>query len=229
MGILLYGDPHGEFQPLIDAVEQHAPKAVILLGDLQPSQPLEIELAPLLDRTEVWFIHGNHDTDSERDYEYVFESGLRDRNLDGRVVEIAGYRVAGLGGVFRGKVWMPPAEPVRYSAEEYVAHMGRGNRWRGGLPLKQRSTIFPATYESLKSQRADLLVTHEAPSCNRYGFAPIDELARGMGVKRSFHGHQHVTSDYRAERDSLGFEAYGVGLRGLSNQDGLTLRKGDMD
>lgn len=227
MEILLYGDPHGDFRPLIDAVEQHAPKAVILLGDLQPARPLDIELETILADTGVWFIHGNHDTDSEQDYDNVFESGLRDRNLDGRVVEIAGHRVAGLGGVFRGKVWLPPAEPVHHSANDYVAHMGKGNRWRGGLPLKQRSTIFPATYEALKHQKADLLVTHEAPGCHAFGFAPLDVLARTMGVKRLFHGHQHETRDYQSHRDVLGFSAFGVGQRGLRDQDGAVIRLGD--
>ena len=46
-------------------VQEHQPAAVILLGDLQAKRPLEVELAPILDKTEVWFIHGNHDTDDE--------------------------------------------------------------------------------------------------------------------------------------------------------------------
>jgi hypothetical protein len=33
----------------------------------------EVELAPILSSTEVWFIHGNHDTDSDADH----KKGLR--------------------------------------------------------------------------------------------------------------------------------------------------------
>jgi cytosine/adenosine deaminase-related metal-dependent hydrolase len=56
---------------------------------------------------------------------------------------------------------------------------------------------------ALSKLRADILVTHEAPSCHPYGFAAIDALARAMGVVRSFHGHQHDDqSDAYAKYDS---------------------------
>lgn len=58
------GDTHGEFQHVIDAVKLHRPVAIIFLGDLQAKRPLEVELEEIIDLTEVWFIHGNHDTDS---------------------------------------------------------------------------------------------------------------------------------------------------------------------
>jgi hypothetical protein len=95
--LMFFGDPHGDFDPVIAAVERYRPEAIVLLGDLQPRQPLHIELQPILDRTEVWFIHGNHDTDSDADYDHLWGSELADRNLHGRVVSIAGYRMAGLG------------------------------------------------------------------------------------------------------------------------------------
>jgi hypothetical protein len=91
-------------------VGQDRPAAVVFLGDLQAQRPLEIELASILGMTEVWYIHGNHDTDSEADYDNLFGSALADRNLHGRVVEIDGLRIAGLGGIFRGQVWAPPGE-----------------------------------------------------------------------------------------------------------------------
>ena len=220
--ILFCGDPHGHFGHIIEAVQEHQPAAVILLGDLQAQRPLEVELAPILDKTEVWFIHGNHDTDSEADHDHLFGSALADRNLHGRVVEIAGLRIAGLGGVFRGKVWAPPAPATFENPKQYLAHCGKGNFWRGDLPLKHRSTIFPVDYERLQKQRADILVTHEAPSSHPHGFAAIDELARRLGVSTSFHGHHHDQLDYRLERARLGFEAFGVGFRGIIDQDGQT-------
>ena len=106
--ILFCGDLHGQFGHVIEAVLVRQPAAVILLGDLQAQNPLEVELAPILGHTEIWFIHGNHDTDSDADHDNLFDSALADRNLHGRVVEIAGVRIAGLGGVFRGQVWSPP-------------------------------------------------------------------------------------------------------------------------
>jgi predicted phosphodiesterase len=116
--IWLCGDVHGRFDHLTEAVLQSAPSqrpaALVLLGDLQAQQPLEVELAAILEHTEVWFIPGNHDTDTDEDHDHLFCSALAGRNLHGRVVEIAGVRIAGLGGVFRGQVWMPPGPPEVY-------------------------------------------------------------------------------------------------------------------
>jgi hypothetical protein len=145
------------------------------------------------------------------------------------VVEVAGVRIAGLGGVFRGQVWSPPSPWQFETARAYTAWAGRGNRWRGGLPRRGRSTIFPEEVQALGRQRAEVLVTHEAPSVHPHGFAVIDELARGLGVGRAFHGHQHDRLDYRAEWPRLGFEAHGVGLRGITALDGRVIRAGELD
>jgi metallophosphoesterase superfamily enzyme len=83
--IYFCGDTHGCFDHIIDVVGQDRPAAVVFLGDLQAQRPLEIELASILGMTEVWYIHGNHDTDSEADYDNLFGSALADRNLHGRV------------------------------------------------------------------------------------------------------------------------------------------------
>lgn len=215
--ILLAGDPHGFFDQVIEAVYQQKPAAVILLGDMEARRPLDQELAEILPLTEVWFIHGNHDTDQDQYYDNLFGSSLADRNLHGRVVEIAGRRVAGLGGVFRGQIWLPQesvdAPAPYYSPDDYLAHCGKGNRWRGGLPRKHRSTIFKSEWDALANQHAEILVTHEAPSAHHFGFVAIDELARRMGVKQVFHGHQHETRDYTKHRDWMGFDGYGVGFR----------------
>jgi len=165
--IFFCGDVHGDFQYVIEAIQAHEPDAIILLGDLQLRAPLEVELSSILMQTEIWFIHGNHDTDSEADHDHLFGSALADRNLHGRVVSVAGVRIAGLGGIFREQVWRPP-EPGHYaSPQDFVARGGKGNRWRGGLPLKHRSSIFPADCLNLSKLRADVLVTHEAPSAQR--------------------------------------------------------------
>ena len=114
------GDIHGRrdlFEALVEAIEADdsslpaADTTVILLGDLECQRPLHELVAPIHDITEVWWIPGNHDTDSADVYSNLFESELADKNLHGRVVEIAGIRVAGLGGIFRGEVWYPPDDP----------------------------------------------------------------------------------------------------------------------
>lgn len=101
--IFFCGDNHGRFEHIIEAVQVHSPAAIVLLGDIQAQKPLEQELESILDRTAVWFIHGNHDTDTAEDHDHLFGSVLAERNLHGRVVEVAGVRMAGLGGIFRGR------------------------------------------------------------------------------------------------------------------------------
>lgn len=51
--LMFFGDPHGDFRFVIRSVERYLPQAVVLLGDLQAVRPLQVELAPILDLTEV--------------------------------------------------------------------------------------------------------------------------------------------------------------------------------
>ncbi|MET3181729.1 UNVERIFIED_ORG: putative phosphodiesterase [Variovorax guangxiensis] len=217
--ILIFGDPHGEFVPVIAAVERLRPKAVMLLGDIQARQPLHIELGPILDKTEIWFIHGNHDTDSDADYDNLWGSELADRNLHGRIVEIAGYKVAGLGGIFRSKIW-DPRQPLKEaafaSADALRRSMRPEERWRGGVGRRHRSTIFPDVYlQLLRSPPADILVTHEAPAAHPHGWQAVDELAKTLGVQLVVHGHHHQNIDYHAEglmTAAAPFRAFGVDI-----------------
>jgi Icc-related predicted phosphoesterase len=227
--IFFCGDVHGDFQHVIEAVQAHGPDAIILLGDVQAKGPLEVELSSILMQTEVWFIHGNHDTDSEADHDHLLGSALADRNLHGRVASVAGVRIAGLGGIFREQIWRPPEAPHYASPDEFVARCGKGNRWRSGLPLKHRSSIFPANHTSLSKLRADVLVSHEAPSAHPHGFEAIDELARSLQVGKTFHGHHHDQLDYGTESARLGFDAFGVGLRGITDLDGKIIQAGEID
>jgi len=150
--LLFVGDPHGDFEPVIATVDRLRPEAIVLLGDIQARQPLHIELGPILDLAEVWLIHGNHDTDSDADYDNLWGSKLADRNLHGRIVEIAGYRVAGLGGIFRGKIW-DPRRPINeaacVSADALRRSMRREERWRDGIarrhPGDARGAVGPST------------------------------------------------------------------------------------
>jgi predicted phosphodiesterase len=231
--ILFFGDNHGHFRHIIDAVEREKPDAIVLLGDVQAQNPLEVELAPILGKTIIRLIHGNHDTDNDFDFRNLFGSKLADANLHGRVEVIAGVRIAGLGGIFRGKVWMPPEGPKFDSYADWLLSTERRpsetnvDRWTQART--HHSTIFWDVYSRLWDQKADVLVTHEAPSVHPHGFAAIDELAAAMGVTATFHGHHHDSLDYRAEWDRLGFKAYGVGFCGITDLDGRVIRPGDFD
>lgn len=226
--VLFCGDPHGRFRHIVQAAQEADASAVILLGDLQARRPLNEELAPIADM--VWFIHGNHDTDSDADFVHLWDSSLADRSLDGRVVQLPdGTRVAGLGGVFRGTVWVPPEQPLFESAAALAQATPPGNRHRAGPPRRHWSTIYPDTVDRLAALEADVLVTHEAPSCHPYGYALIDDLARAMRVKTVFHGHHHDRLNYTASRARLCFQTYGVGLRGITDQSGEVRRLGELD
>lgn len=109
--IWMLGDVHGNFDHVLETVQAFGekPAAAIFLGDLE-CQVLfsecvaEIEAAGI----QCWAIPGNHDTDSPENYANLWGDPLfEERNLHGRVIEIAGVRVAGLGGIFRGDIWYP--------------------------------------------------------------------------------------------------------------------------
>ena len=217
--LMFFGDPHGDLESVIAAVERFRPEAIVLLGDIQAHQPLHVELSPILELTEVWFIHGNHDTDSDADYDNLWGSELADRNLHGRIVKIAGYKVAGLGGIFRSKIW-DPRRPIKEaafaSADTLRRSMRSEERWRGGVGRRHRSTIFPDVYlQLLRSPPADILVTHEAPAAHPHGWRAIDELAETLGVQLVVHGHHHQSVDYLAEgmqSAAAPFRAFGVDM-----------------
>jgi Icc-related predicted phosphoesterase len=217
--LMFFGDPHGDLDSVIAAVEHFRPEAIVLLGDIQARRPLHIELAPILGLTEVWFIHGNHDTDTVEDFDNLFGSQIATRNLHGRIVEIAGFKVAGLGGIFRSKIWdprRPIEEAVFQSSDAMRRTMKRGERWRDGISRKHRSSIFPADYQQLlKHQSADILVTHEAPAAHPHGWKAIDELAEKLGVQLVVHGHHHQNIDYLGEglmTAAAPFRAFGVDM-----------------
>lgn len=209
------GDPHGQLHP-IEMLARREPDAVfLLLGDCDLAVPLEQAIPSAAAST--WWIHGNHDCDRIEYYDRLFGSALTDRCLHGRVFDIGGLRVAGLGGVFREKVWHPETGVRFASPADYLHAIPPRDRWRGGLPCRHRASIWFSDYQALWDQRADILVTHEAPSCHRHGFAVIDELAEAMGVRLAVHGHHHET--YRSGLAS-GITVQGVGLAEVVDLEG---------
>lgn len=220
--ILFCGDPHGQFRHVIKAATELHASAVILLGDLEPLRPLDVELSAIVGKHELWFIQGNHDSDSDQNWNHVWGSKLADRNIDGRVVELPnGLRLGGLGGVFRGAVWNPSltTPPNFRNRKEHFKSTPRQDRWHDSVHRKHWSTIYPNELDHLADMRCDILITHEAPGYHNNGFEILDDLARNMGAKVTVHGHHHDRLDSSERWAQQGFKSFGVGLRGISAID----------
>jgi hypothetical protein len=148
--------------------------------------------------------------------------------LHGKVADLDGIRVAGLGGNFMGRVWSPPANPTFMNKEK---SMNQGAfQWRDGQRPNPslHAAIYPDDVAALSKLRADILITHEAPSCHRHGFSAIDQLARDMCVVRSFHGHHHddESDAYAKERFHLKFDARAVAYCAIKNGLGEHILEG---
>lgn len=214
-GVIFYGDPHGVWQPLMDEIEDGT-HTVFILGDLAEAKqhPHHVEaardaLCQLRARgIHVHFILGNHDTETDAIHALLFED-FRDNLIEEQVLTIGQLqcRIAGLGGVIKGKIWSGDDAPAFSSPADLLARTPRQERFRGGLPRKQQSSIFPSTVKTLAQKKADILLTHEAPSCHKHGFDFIDDLAAQMGVSLIIHGHHHFSYQDRL--------ANGILVRGL--------------
>ena len=188
----------GNFPPILRACAALEPGTLILLGDCDLHVPLRDKLAPLF--TLGWDVRwiGNRDTDTEALYDNLV-ADFPEGDFSGKVIEIGGLRIAGLAGVFKPRVWHPRPEeprgmiePPRFNTRvEFLASLKPSERWRSGLPLWHRDTIFPADFSVLAKQRFDVLISHEAPSSHRHGFAVIDRLAEVGAARLIVHGHHH--------------------------------------
>lgn len=224
--IWFVGDVHGQFQYLartLVAVDVQ-PSWIVFAGDIDiDHKPLREMLEPLKrwnPAIHVAFIPGNHDADSYAHWEMLHDAGDA-ISIHGQVLEMEGIRVAGLGGHFVGRVWMPPSVPLFRSREEALG--GGAFRFRDGQRPSPTylAAIYAAEVGRLSQQRADILVTHEAPSCHPHGHTELDVLARSLQAKRMFHGHHHDdrTADYVLQREQLGFDA--IALQACSIKNGL--------
>ena len=233
-GLMLVGDPHGDWMPIFCEVDRCRPAAVILLGDMGLTAPLCQVAAPILAAgARLAWIHGNHDT---AEFARLFDAAP-EWSLHRRAEIVAGRRVAGLGGIFRSRVWFPREghEPALVrTAAELLRHGQEGQpRFRGGVPLRHRDTLLPDDFDALRGAAADgceILVCHEAPTCcvrrndlpdlsghapATLGFGAIDDLARDIRAKLVVHGHHH----HRYE----GLTRDGIKVVGLGKADCLHL------
>jgi len=209
--LLFAGDPHRNFAPILRACGTLRPGTLVLLGDCECDAPLPELLAPaIVAGWIVYWILGNRDTDTTGAFDNLARA-YPEGNIGGRVVEAAGLRIAGLPGVFKPRVWHPvECEPPQFRTRgEFLAALPTSEHWHSGLPLWHRDTIFPEDFESLRTERFDILVTHEAPSSHRYGFTDIDALAEDCGARLIVHGHHHQS--YEATLPN-GIRVRGLGL-----------------
>lgn len=222
--ILFAGDPHGRYDHLYPFLQKKDEEiALVILGDLQLT--CSDELDKLSELCDIWYIHGNHDSKTPAAFDALWSSKWKTRNLHGKVVEIQGKRIAGLGGVFRGQIWMPPNKPLYFDPIHFCQYCPPEKLWRGGVPLRHRTSIFPQDIEILERQQADILVCHEAPKPHPTGFYAINNLAKQMGVTQVFHGHHHENFDYHGINRNE-FEIINVGFRSLTDSMGNYLVKG---
>lgn len=220
--ILFCGDPHGQFRQVIQAAGHTRARAVVLLGDLEPSQHLEVEMSSI--SGDWYFIPGNHDADSDEVALRVWNPATERHNVHGRVVTLpGGLRLAGLAGVWRESVWYPSSSAAREGApawrsrEEHARFTPKQARWLGTQPpRKHLGSIYYDEFEHLANLQADILVSHEAGGYHPNGFPLLDALAQNMGAKVVVHGHQHDALDSSGRWQEQGFRSYGVGLRGVS-------------
>jgi predicted phosphodiesterase len=238
MTIVFIGDIHQMWDRVERGLSRLAvlPKAAVILGDVQCDRPLDELAAPLLSRgIGVHWIFGNHDNDGGSGM-WRFLTGTAEnpvtggRSLHGRVVVVEGVRIAGLGGTFRPRIWEPPAGPRlrrRDELPEDVRQMGRG--WRPEhiealVHSLGTTAIWPEDYDYLAGQRADILVTHEAPSSHPDGKVALDGLARAMGARLIVHGHYHV--NYLATAGD-GLQVLGVAAAWGATESGDVLWEGE--
>jgi predicted phosphodiesterase len=173
-----------EVEPALwtDAVRQHRVDLVLAAGDL-PFDYLDF-IAGALDRPCV-LVPGNHDPDLSG---YRLRRGLWTRDglpavwpgppgavdADGRVVEVAGLRIAGLGGSVRYR-----PGPNQWTQRQQARRAGR-LRWRS------------------RRRRVDVLLTHAPPRhCGdrddppHHGFECLHRLVDALRPTVLVHGHIH--------------------------------------
>ena len=191
----------------------------MLLGDYDLEIPLEKSLQEIVGLTDIWWIAGNHDFETPEKHYNLFHSALADKGLHLRVVDIAGIRIAGLGGIFLGRVWYPPQPPKWANKQQYI-NAQRMHIRNGEMPLKYQCAIWHDEFHALAQMKADILVTHEAPGSHRHGFAAIGELGSAMGVKHIFHGHLHENYSKVIKRN---IQVFGVANCAVADLAGNTV------
>jgi calcineurin-like phosphoesterase family protein len=169
-----------------DKLERLRPDLIVSCGDL----PFEY-LENLVSRADVplVFVPGNHDPDLRASDSTWRALGLQAPalgppgcdNADGRVLDAAGLRIAGLGGAIRYN-----RGPNQYTQAQM--------RFRG-LGLAFRIRLKPA---GGRRSKLDVLLTHAPPfgwstsqDAAHIGFIAFHRMIKDMAPKVLIHGHVH--------------------------------------
>jgi len=212
------GDPHGRAKHILADIKQAPGAATILLGDMCFEQPIEQVFSDVKHLTTLHWIHGNHDTDTDIWFRNLFESPWASNNLHARTLQTHQTTIAGLGGVFREKIWHPEREK-RYVSREAWESEHQHKRFAQSFPTAKRkhhSSIWPEDYDKLSKLKADILVLHEAPSSHPHGQKALDQLAKSLGARLIVHGHHH--DEYTATL-SNGIAVAGLALGQIAHLD----------
>jgi Icc-related predicted phosphoesterase len=175
-----------------DKLTRLRPDLVVSCGDL-PFDYLEY----IVSRADVPLVYvlGNHDPELRPADQTLLRSvaplpGPQGcDNADGRVIAVAGLRIAGLGGSMRYK-----PGPHQYTDAEM--------RWRAlSLEVRVRLNVSRA------ARRADVLLTHAPPlgwgsqdDLAHRGFAAFLRLVRILAPRVLIHGHVHPYGQGKPQR-----------------------------
>ena len=217
--IFFVGDPHGEFAEIKRACAALPVGILIFVGDLDLARPFREELALVL--AAGWRLHwilGNHDAERSDFFDHL-AGDYPGGDLHCRVIDVRGVRIAGLSGVFRGAVWDGETPALYSTRRDLFRSLRPPERWRKGIPLKHRSTLFPEDFEAMAKLRADVLVCHEAPTSHRHGFRVLDQIAARIGARQIVHGHHHQA--YAAMLPN------GIAVQGLARRQVWKLQERD--
>lgn len=177
-----------------DALYELRPDLILSCGDLSFDY-----LENLVTRAAVplLYVPGNHDPDlTYRPNTYgplVVETPIPGPggcdNVDGRILDVAGLRIAGLGGSIR----------YREGPNQYSQRRMRRRAW--ALELRAR-------WKKLRDGRSvDVFLTHSPPLAlgdgedpAHRGFAAFRHLVAALQPKLMLHGHLHPYGRHRADQ-----------------------------
>jgi predicted phosphodiesterase len=216
--LIIYGDPHGNWVPLLKACAAERPDGVVILGDCDLKTPLRQQLKPLLDAgIRLRWIPGNHDVDTHQYHDFLW-GDYPQGNLHGTWGQVGGMIVGGLGGVFYEEVWYPrfeEADPHFRSRKHFVRQLPPADRL--DPHLRRQDAIFPEDVRGLSGLHVDVLVCHEAPSSHKNGFLGIDAAAALCRAPLIVHGHHHRSTQQKLPG--------GCVVRGLDRAEVFWLRR----
>jgi hypothetical protein len=182
-----------------EALAQLRPDLVLSAGDL-PFDYLEYLVTVL--NVPLLYVPGNHDPDlRERREELAWPPSIQLKdsgdpvgplgctNVDGRIEDVAGIRVAGLGGSLRYR-----EGPNQYTQREMRRRARR---------LRRQATAW-----GLRGRRGvDVLLTHAPPfgvgdedDPAHRGFEALRELVERLSPKLLVHGHIHPYGQVKPDR-----------------------------